>query len=286
MFGGLLYHRRDEESFWHLARLTLGFERCHLHHSEEWVHTVVLTMGFAVAHGQLGHCSAIHEQSRVRNPRCHKHRQRADPTTHNKHVRSNSDRRVDKQTAEGLKTCQTHQRVDVRNTDHKDVAVFRESSRIFTERVDVTENNIGQRRTTSQIMDDLCQKALHVIIAFGVIRGTKLDGTLSRSGETTAAPLSCLSAGVDPLTVAILTIARVHSHVSDIIRLNLVFVVKMRPLPLHQQMRPCLGQRRKQDLAKYFLQCSSHCKSKTTSKGVVSSDKEFLVNEEVRASRI
>ena len=44
---------------------------------------------------------------------------------------SNSDRRV-KYTAEGSKTSQTHQRVDVLNTDHKDVAVFRESSRIFT----------------------------------------------------------------------------------------------------------------------------------------------------------
>ena len=42
----------------------------------------------------------------------------------NKHLRSNSDRRV-KHTAEGLKTCQTNQRVDVLNTDHKDVAAFR-----------------------------------------------------------------------------------------------------------------------------------------------------------------
>ena len=36
-------------------------------------------------------------------------------------LRSNSDRRV-KHTAEALKTCQTHQRVDILNTDHKDVA--------------------------------------------------------------------------------------------------------------------------------------------------------------------
>ena len=49
----------------------------------------------------------------------------------NKRLRSNSDRRV-KYTTEGSKTSQTHQRVDVLNTDHKDVAVFRESSRIFT----------------------------------------------------------------------------------------------------------------------------------------------------------
>ena len=50
----------------------------------------------------------------------------------NKRLRRNSDRRV-KYTAEGSKTSQTHQRVDVLNTDHKDVAVFRESSRIFTQ---------------------------------------------------------------------------------------------------------------------------------------------------------
>ena len=49
----------------------------------------------------------------------------------NKRLRSNSDRRF-KYTAERSKTSQTHQRVDVLNTDHKDVAVFRESSRIFT----------------------------------------------------------------------------------------------------------------------------------------------------------
>ena len=48
----------------------------------------------------------------------------------NKRLRSNSDRRF-KFSAEGSKTSQTHQRVDVPNTDHKDVAVFRESSRIF-----------------------------------------------------------------------------------------------------------------------------------------------------------
>ena len=49
----------------------------------------------------------------------------------NKRLRSNSDRRV-KYTADGSKTSQAHQRVDVLNTDHKDVAVFREPSRIFT----------------------------------------------------------------------------------------------------------------------------------------------------------
>ena len=49
----------------------------------------------------------------------------------NKRLRSNSDRCV-KYTAEGSKTSQAHQRVDVLTTDHKDVAVSRESSRIFT----------------------------------------------------------------------------------------------------------------------------------------------------------
>ena len=43
----------------------------------------------------------------------------------NKHWRSNSDRRVKKNTADRFNTCQTHQRVDVLNTDHTDVAVFR-----------------------------------------------------------------------------------------------------------------------------------------------------------------
>ena len=38
-------------------------------------------------------------------------------------MRSHSDRRV-KYTAEGLRTSQTHQRVDVVNTDHKNVAMF------------------------------------------------------------------------------------------------------------------------------------------------------------------
>ena len=51
----------------------------------------------------------------------------------NKRLRSNSDRRF-KHTAEVLKTCQTHQRVDVLHTDHKHVAVFREKIRIFTHR--------------------------------------------------------------------------------------------------------------------------------------------------------
>ena len=43
----------------------------------------------------------------------------------NMNLRSNSDRRV-KYTAERLRTCQTHQRVDVLNTDHKDVAMLHE----------------------------------------------------------------------------------------------------------------------------------------------------------------
>ena len=43
----------------------------------------------------------------------------------NRHLRSNSDRRV-KDTAERLRTCQTHQRVDVLNTAHKDVAMLHE----------------------------------------------------------------------------------------------------------------------------------------------------------------
>ena len=61
----------------------------------------------------------------------HKSRQREKPKTAklnqqhkkatNTRLRSKSDRRV-KHTAEGLKTCQTHQRVDLLNTDHKDVA--------------------------------------------------------------------------------------------------------------------------------------------------------------------
>ena len=64
----------------------------------------------------------------------HESRERAEPTTQkngeNKHLRSNSERYVE-HTAEGLKTCQTHQLVDVLNTDHKVVAVFLESNRIF-----------------------------------------------------------------------------------------------------------------------------------------------------------
>ena len=43
----------------------------------------------------------------------------------NKRLRSNSDRRVT-YTAKGSTMSQTHQLVDVLNTDHKDVAVFRE----------------------------------------------------------------------------------------------------------------------------------------------------------------
>ena len=53
----------------------------------------------------------------------------------NKRLRSNSDPHV-KYTADGSKTSQTHQRVDVLNTDHNDVA-FRESSRIFTHEIAV-----------------------------------------------------------------------------------------------------------------------------------------------------
>ena len=57
-----------------------------------------------------------------RNPKLRPHE--SQEKSKNKHWRSNSDRRV-KHTAERFNTCQTHQRVDVLNTDHKDVAVFR-----------------------------------------------------------------------------------------------------------------------------------------------------------------
>ena len=64
-------------------------------------------------------------RSTGRDKKVVKHQHRVNKKGKNKHVRSNSDRRV-KYTAERLRTCQTHQRVDVLNTDHKDVAILHE----------------------------------------------------------------------------------------------------------------------------------------------------------------
>ena len=103
----------------------------------------------------------------------------------------------------------------------------------WVELVDVADANIGQTRAASLIMDVLLHQALHLIIALSVIRGTKLGGTLrgalKRDRCTVVKPFS---GSVDPVPDGILTIALVHFHVGDIVRFTLVFVVKMRLLPL------------------------------------------------------
>ena len=70
------------------------------------------------------------------------------------------------------------------------------------------------------------------------------------------------SAGVNPVPVGILTVALAHIHVGDIVRFTLVFVVKMRLLPLLcTSTSTCV---RAFGLARYFLWCSSHCKLRST----------------------
>ena len=72
----------------------------------------------------------------------------------NKHVRSNSDRRV-KYTAERLRTCQTHQRVDVLNTDHKDVAMLHE----FRPHLHTPKNLLKQIQRCFSLSSDACFSA-------------------------------------------------------------------------------------------------------------------------------
>ena len=72
----------------------------------------------------------------------------------NKHVRSNSDQRV-KYTAERLKTCQTHQRFDVLNTDHKDVAMLHK----FRPHLHTPKNLLKQIQRCFSLSSDSCFSA-------------------------------------------------------------------------------------------------------------------------------
>ena len=90
------------------------------------------------------------DKGQAKNPWSkHESRGRADQQHRkgtNKRLRRNSDRSV-KHTAEGSRTSQTHQRADVLNTDHKDVAVFRESSRFITQANALVASTLKQLMT-------------------------------------------------------------------------------------------------------------------------------------------
>ena len=79
-----------------------------------------------------------------------------------------------------------------------------------------------------------------------------MRGALQRDRCAVVKPFS---AGVDPVTVGILTIALAHFH--DIVRFTLVSVVVRQTLTLavhkHKHIRPCLGQRQSKVLPRTFI---------------------------------